>query len=74
MGIGMATRKVTITLDVDQFERARETGARVTVPAGALARAVRRPERQARRARQGVVTSDPDDLQRLDPMLPLVAL
>lgn len=31
--------------------RARETGARVTVPATALAQAVRRPERQARLAR-----------------------
>jgi hypothetical protein len=31
--------------------RARETGARVTVPASALAQAIRRPERQARLAR-----------------------
>jgi hypothetical protein len=31
--------------------RARETGARVTVPATALAQAIRRPERQARLAR-----------------------
>lgn len=31
--------------------RARETGARVTVPAPALAQAVRRPERQARLSR-----------------------
>jgi hypothetical protein len=31
--------------------RARETGAHVTVPASALAQAIRRPERQARLAR-----------------------
>ena len=31
--------------------RARETGARVTVPATALAQAIRRPERQARLSR-----------------------
>jgi hypothetical protein len=31
--------------------RARETGAQVTVPASALAQAVRRPERQARLSR-----------------------
>lgn len=31
--------------------RARETGARITVPATALAQAIRRPERQARLAR-----------------------
>jgi hypothetical protein len=94
--------------------RAAETRARVTVPASALAQAVRRPERQvrlarlvrqpttdvvsldrvdatnvgrllaasgtadivdahvvvcARRAHQRVVTSDPDDLRRLDPTL-----
>lgn len=92
--------------------RAAETGARLTVPAGALAQAIRRPERQvrlarlirqpatdvialdrvdatsigrllaasgtadvvdahvvicARRAGQQVVTSDADDLRRLDP-------
>lgn len=94
--------------------RAAETRARVTIPASALAQAVRRPERQvrlvrlvrqptsdviavdrvdatnigrllaasgtadivdahvvvcARRANQRVVTSDPDDLRRLDPMI-----
>ena len=99
--------------------RARETGARVTVPATALAQAVRAPARQARlarlvrqpttdvvdldrvdatnvgrllaasgtadivdahvvicasRARQHVVTSDPDDLRRLDESLHLVVL
>lgn len=99
--------------------RAAETAARVTVPAGALAHAVRDPARQvrlarllrqpttdvvsldrvdataigrllaasrtadvvdahvvwcARRARQAVVTSDPDDLRILDPRLELVTL
>lgn len=94
--------------------RAAETRSRVTVPASALAQAVRRPERQvrlarlvrqpttdvipldrvdatnvgrllaaggtadvvdahvvvcARRAHQRVVTSDPDDLRRLDPAI-----
>jgi hypothetical protein len=99
--------------------RARETGDRVTIPATALAQAIRRPERQtrlarlmrqpttdvvaldrvdatnvgrllaasetsdiadahvvicARRAQQDVVTSDPDDLHRLDPTIRLLAL
>lgn len=99
--------------------RAAERGARVTVPATALAQAIRRPERQvrpvrlvrqpttdvvdldrvdatnvgrllaasgtadiadahvvvcARRSGQRVVTSDPDDLRRLDPSIGLVAL
>ena len=94
--------------------RAAETLAQVTIPASALAQAVRRPERQvrlarlvrqpttdvipldrvdatnvgrllaasgtadvvdahvvvcARRAHQRVVTSDPDDLRRLDPTI-----
>jgi predicted nucleic acid-binding protein len=97
--------------------RARETGARVTVPATALAQAIRQPQRQARlsrlvrqpttdvvpldrvdatnvgrllsasatadmvdahvvicarRAGQQVLTSDPDDLRRLDPRIGLV--
>lgn len=97
--------------------RAQETSARVTIPATALAQAVRNPARQARLARlvrqpatdvvaldrmdatgvgrllaasgtadvvdghvvlcarrtgQAVVTSDPDDLQHLDPSLALV--
>lgn len=97
--------------------RAREVGARVTVPATALAQVIRRPERQvrlarlirqpttdvvaldrvdatnvgrllaasatadvidahvvvcARRAGQQVVTSDADDLKRLDPALRVV--
>ena len=99
--------------------RALETGARVTVPATALAQAIRQPERQARlarlmrqpttdvvpldrldatsvgrllaasatadivdahvvicarRARQQVATSDPDDLRRLDPGISLVTV
>jgi hypothetical protein len=99
--------------------RARESSVRITIPATALAQAVRRPERQARLARlirqpttdvipldrvdathvgrllaasgtadvvdahvvlcarragQGVVTSDPDDLRTLDPSLGLVVL
>lgn len=97
--------------------RATETGARITVPAGALAQAIRRPERQvrlarlirqpnadvvaldrvdatnagrllsasrtsdvidahvvicARRAQQQVLSSDADDLRRLDPHLSIV--
>ena len=99
--------------------RAVERNARVTVPATALAQAIRAPERQARlarlirqpstdvcpldrvdavsvgrllaesrtsdiadahvvvcaaRARQQVVTSDPDDLQQLDPTIQLVVI
>ena|SRR5437763_5995950 len=99
--------------------RAAETRGRVTVPASALAQAIRRPERQARLARlirqpttdvvaldrvdathvgrllaasgtaditdahvivcarrsgQRVVTSDPDDLRRLDPDLEVVTI
>lgn len=99
--------------------RARETGARVTIPGTALAQAIRRPERQirlarlvrqpttdvvaldrvdatnvgrllaatgtadiadahvvicARRATQAAVTSDPDDLRRLDPAIRLIAI
>jgi hypothetical protein len=99
--------------------RAWETQARVTIPASALAQAIRRPERQvrlarlirqpttdvidldrldatdvgrllaasgtvdivdahvvlcARRAHQRVVTSDPDDLRRLDPTLDVLAV
>jgi hypothetical protein len=99
--------------------RASETGARVTIPATALAQAVRRPDSQARLARlirqpttdiidldrvdatnvgrllaasgtadivdahvvicgrrsnQRIVTSDPGDLQALDPTIQLIAL
>lgn len=47
--------------------RARETGARVTVPASALAQAIRRPDRQARLARLiRQPTTDVVDLGRVD--------
>lgn len=99
--------------------RAQELGARITIPATALAQAIRNPARQvllsrlvrqagtdlvpldgpdatavglllartgmadiadahvaicARRARQAVITSDPDDLRRLSPELNLVVI
>jgi predicted nucleic acid-binding protein len=99
--------------------RAKEVGAPVTIPATALAQAIRRPRTQARlarlvrqpttdlaaldgpdatsvgillaasrtsdiadahvvvcarRSRQPIVTSDPDDLRRLDPSATLVLL
>jgi hypothetical protein len=107
-------RKVLVLL-----ARAKELGTRVTVPATALAQAIRRPTTQARlvrlsrqpttdvrsldvvdatsvgillrasgtrdiadahvvicarRANQAIVTSDPDDLARLDPSATLVRL
>ena len=47
--------------------RARETGARVTIPASALAQAIRRPERQARLARLiRQPGTDVMDLDRVD--------
>ncbi len=47
--------------------RARETGARVTVPATALAQAIRRPDRQVRLARLiRQPTTDVADLGRVD--------
>ncbi len=47
--------------------RARETGARITVPASALAQAIRRPDRQARLARLiRQPTTDLIDLGRVD--------
>jgi predicted nucleic acid-binding protein len=47
--------------------RARETGARVTIPATALAQAVRRPDRQVRLARLiRQPTTDVIDLGRVD--------
>lgn len=55
-------RRVVILL-----ARARETGARVTVPATALAQAIRRPERQVRLARLvRQPTTDVTDLDRVD--------
>jgi hypothetical protein len=107
-------RKVLVLL-----ARAKELGTRVTVPATALAQAIRRPAAQARlarlirqpttdlrsldavdatsvgtllgasrtrdiadahvvicakRAKQPIVTSDPDDLRRLDPSASLVRI
>lgn len=107
-------RKVLVLL-----ARAREKGARITVPATALAQAIRRPRTQvrlarvirqpttdvraldavdatsvgvllattrtrdiadahvvicAKRAAQAIVTSDPDDLLRLDPSASLVRI
>ena len=109
-----ADRRVVVLL-----ARAEQTGGRVTIPASALAQAIRDPGRQARLARllrqprtyvvpldrvdatsigrllgagrtsditdahvvvcarrsgTGVVTSDPDDLRRLDPSLPLTVI
>jgi len=47
--------------------RARETGARVTVPASALAQAIRRPDRQARLSRLiRQPGTDVIDLDRVD--------
>jgi len=47
--------------------RARETGARVTVPASALAQAIRRPDRQARLSRLiRQPATDIADLDRVD--------
>jgi len=114
IALGRNDRRVLVLL-----ARALETGARVTVPATALAQAIRQPERQARlarftrqpttdvvpldrldatsvgrllaasatadivdahvvicarRARQQVATSDPDDLRRLDPGISLVTV
>ena len=47
--------------------RARETGARITVPASALAQAIRRPDRQARLSRLiRQPTTDVIDLDRVD--------
>lgn len=99
--------------------RAAETGSSVTIPASALAQAIRQPKRQvrlsrlvrqprtdvvpldrvdavsvgrllaasgtsdivdahvvicARRGRQQVVTSDPDDLHRLDPTVDIITV
>jgi len=114
IGLDRDDRRVIVLL-----ARAAEAGARLTVPATALAQAIRRPDRQvrlarlirqpttdvvvldrvdathvgrllaasgtaditdahvvvcARRAGQRVVTSDPDDLRRLDPDLDVVAI
>ncbi len=55
-------RRLTVLL-----ARARETRARVTIPASALAQAIRRPERQVRLARLvRQPTTDVVDLDRVD--------
>ena len=114
IAVDRSDRRVIVLL-----ARASETRAKVTIPASALAQAIRRPERQvrlarllrqpttdivdldrvdatnvgrllaasgtadvvdghvvvcARRAGQRVVTSDPDDLRRLDPSLDLLVV
>lgn len=58
-GLDRNDRRVVILL-----ARARETGARVTIPATALAQAIRRPERQARLAR--LIRQPTTDLVPLD--------
>jgi predicted nucleic acid-binding protein len=56
------SRRVVVLL-----ARARETGARVTIPATALAQAIRRPERQVRLARLiRQPTTDVVNLDRVD--------
>ena len=114
IGLDRNDRRVIVLL-----ARAAATNSRVTIPASALAQAVRRPDRQARlsrlirqptvdvvpldrvdavhvgrllaasgtsdvvdahvvvcarRAGHAVVTSDPSDLSRLDPTLPLIVV
>lgn len=59
IGLDRSDRRVVVLL-----ERARQTGSRVTVPAGALAQVVRRPERQARLAR--LVRQPTTDVVALD--------
>jgi hypothetical protein len=59
IGLDRNDRRVVVLL-----ARARETGARVTVPATALAQAIRRPERQARLAR--LIRQPTTDLVPLD--------
>jgi predicted nucleic acid-binding protein len=114
IALDRSDRKVLVLL-----ARAKELGARVTVPATALAQAIRRPASQvrlarlirqpttdvrsldivdatsvgillgasrtrdiadahvvicARRAKEAIVTSDPDDLVRLDPSATVVRI
>ena len=59
IGLDRNDRRVVVLL-----ARARETGARVTVPATALAQAIRRPERQGRLAR--LVRQPTTDVVQLD--------
>lgn len=114
IALDRADRRIVVLL-----ARAAQTNSRVTIPATALAQAIRRPERQAhlsrlirqpttdvvaldrvdavhvgrllaasgtadvvdahvvvcaRRTSQQVVTSDPDDLARLDPAIGLIVV
>jgi hypothetical protein len=59
IAVDRADRRVLVLL-----ARARETGAIVTVPATALAQAIRRPERQARLAR--LIRQPGTDVSSLD--------
>ena len=59
IALGRDDRRVVVLL-----ARARETGARVTIPATALAQAIRRPEQQARVAR--LVRQPTTDVVALD--------
>lgn len=62
MALDRDDRRVVVLL-----ARARETGARVTVPASVLAQAVRRPDRQVRLSRFiRQLTTDIIDLDRVD--------
>jgi predicted nucleic acid-binding protein len=62
IALDRADRRVVVLL-----ARARETGAHVTIPATALAQAVRRPDRQVRLARLiRQPTTDVIDLDRVD--------
>ncbi len=114
IALDRADRRIVVLL-----ARAAQTNSRVTIPASALAQAIRHPERQARlsrlirqpatdvvaldrvdavhvgrllavsgtadvvdahvvvcarRSAQRVVTSDPDDLTRLDPTIGLIVV
>ena len=59
IGVDRSDRHVIVLL-----ARARETGSRVTIPATALAQAIRQPERQARLAR--LVRQPATDVVSLD--------
>jgi hypothetical protein len=62
IAVDRANRRVIVLL-----ARARETGARITIPATALARAIRDPQRQARLARLvRQPTTDVVPLDRVD--------
>jgi hypothetical protein len=62
IGVDRNDRRIVVLL-----ARARETGSRITVPASALAQAVRQPQRQARLARLlRQPTTDVIPLDRVD--------